>query len=178
MPIGQHPNAQLATCPQCGGTGAVQTQSGTAAGCPWCKGAGQLVRSNTSGRFLRALFWYPLIDNVLTASQTLPGALQIDPRADFEWVWAVSTQTGTWTSRLIDKSGRTFDNASVNNANRFGTIQLPFTLPVPVVLPMKTNITWSITDTSGGGNTIQAELVGYELYPQLDDAGQPMYPNT
>lgn len=175
----QHPNASMATCPNCRGTGAVQTAEGAAPGqtlaarCPWCKGAGQLMRSNTTGRFLRALYWYAMVNQAVNANTAVSGAMQIDSRADFEAVWMVSTSTGTYTTSMTDKSGRTMQSAAVNNANQWGTAQLPFTLPVPVVMPRQSAINWTVTDTSAGTNTIQNEWIGYELYPQLEDVGMP-----
>lgn len=165
---------EVSKCPECHGARGKMTQQGPQI-CNTCKGAG--VVGSPGGQYLRAIYTYLLFNQPLTALQAISGSLQIDARADFEWVWGVATSTGTFTTILTDKSDRPLQSDAVNNANQWGTAQLPFTLPVPMVLPMKTSVKFTITDTSNAPNTVQIALVGYELYPQLQNAGAPVAPN-
>ena len=138
---------------------------GKAQTCPVCEGSGR-----AEPNYLRLPFWYIInpatVGQVYVAASTaVTGALQIEPRADFEWVWLAATATSaSFTTEFTDASGRTYQNLPVNSANQWGTAQLPFALIVPVVLPMRTALNYRITDTSGQNNTIQLALIGYELY--------------
>lgn len=168
---------QFRKCPTCQGA---RTTNGQTA-CTTCNGQGVVAQSTSNPQYLRTLYFYALLDNTgnpLAGGAAIRGSMQIDARADFEAIWLVATSTGTFTTEMFDKSGQPFQNVPVNNANQWGTIQLPFTLPVPIVMPMKSSITFTITDTSGGPNTIQAGFWGYQLYPPLDAAGNPIPVNT
>lgn len=158
-------------CPLCQGTGQNNIpghpQQGQA--CWGCGGSGQT-------KFLRLMRWYHLFDGQLLALAQSPYTLTIEATADFEWVALVSTQTGAFNTTMRDsQSGRYYEapasnaapttaSGAVNNGNRFGTASLPFYLPVPEVLPMRTGLSGVITDLSNATNTIQADLWGYELY--------------
>lgn len=155
--------SQATPCQTCGGTGVINV-GGKGQVCPVCEGTGK-----TEPQYLRLPFWYIInpatVGQVYVAASTaVTGALQIEPRADFEWVWLAATSTSTFTSEFTDASGRTYQNLPVNNLNQWGTAQLPFALIVPVVLPMRTALNYKITDTSTQNNTIQLALIGYELY--------------
>lgn len=157
--------ATMAPCRSCGDSGVVVV-GGKPYTCPVCEGSGK-----TEPQYLRLPFWYVInpatIGQVYVAASTaVTGALQIEPRADFEAVWLVATATSmSFTCEFTDASGRTWQNLPVNGANQWGTAQLPFALIVPVVLPMRTALNWKVTDTSASNNTIQLVLIGYELYP-------------
>lgn len=156
---------QMTPCATCQGTGAIVV-NGTAQTCPVCEGS-----RIQEPQYLRLPFWYCIAPATagqvyVAASTSVSGALQIEPRADFELVWLAATATSmSFTTELTDASGRTWQNLPVNGANQWGTAQLPFALIVPVVLPMRTALNFKITDTSGSNNTIQLALIGYELYP-------------
>lgn len=157
--------ATMQACQVCNGSGVVSV-AGKPFACPVCEGARVQEPS-----YLRLPFWY--IVNPASAGQvfisangTVRGALQIEPRADFECVWLAATATSaSFTTELTDASGRTYQNLPVNSANQWGTAQLPFALIVPVIFPMRTAINYTIVDTSGSSNTIQLAFIGYELYP-------------
>lgn len=164
------PRSGYQSCPYCRGTGAENSARGGP--CQACQGSGEK-------NFLRLLRWYHLFDGQLTASQQSAYTLQIEPEADFEWIALVSTQTGAFATTMKDgSSGRAYESAATNaattvtqtgavtNGNRFGTASLPFRLPVPEVLPMKSVLSGLIIDLSVATNTIQASIVGYNLYTE------------
>jgi hypothetical protein len=134
---------------------------GKAQVCPMCEGAGQLQPTPA-----RIPIWYP-IKATLTALQVLVVTQQIRQEADFEWVFIMGTQTGTYTVQLTDGStGRQITNAAVNNANFVGTAQLPFALLEPYIIARASVLNFILTDTSGAGNTIEIDLHGFSLFPQ------------
>lgn len=147
-------------CPACNGRRMVSDKRGGMQVCPLCDGSGAVTPQP-----IRVPFDY-VIDQVLTASQTISSALQFDRDAPFEWIWLVATQTGNFNSRFQDgATGRNLDSAAVNNANRFGTAQLPFPLVEPYIWAPGASLNWTLTDTSVAPNTIQIVLRGYKLYP-------------
>lgn len=147
-------------CPACNGRLMIPDRSGRMQKCPICEGAGSVEPQP-----IRVPFDY-VIDEVLTAAQRLPRALQFDRDAPFEWIWLVATQTGTFTSQFTDgATGRQLDNLAVNNANRFGTAQLPFPLVEPYIWAPGASLNYILVDTSVAGNTIQIVLRGYKLFP-------------
>ncbi len=166
------PGAPMQGCRACDSRGvAPNVLTGNPVVCPLCQGSGKCEPN-----FLRLPFWYIIAPTsaglaFVSASAAVTGSLQIDSRADFEWIWCSSTQTGTFTDELIDTSGRPYQNLAVNNANRWGTIQLPMALIVPVILPARSQINWKVTDTSVASNTIQLALAGYELYAEAQPPG-------
>ena len=147
-------------CPACNGRLMVNDASGRKQACPICEGVGSVEPQP-----IRVPFSY-VIDEVLTASQRLGRALQFDRDAPFELVWLVATQTGIFTSQFTDgATGRQLDNGAVNNANRFGTVQLPFPLVEPYIWAPGASLNYILVDTSVAGNTIQIVLIGYKLFP-------------
>ena len=153
------PNYQQ--CHACQGRGLVGAGTQFAAACPVCGGSGM-----TEPPYHEAPYFY-VVNRVLTASQRITDVLRIDARADFKWVWAMATQTGTFRTRIKDSSGRNYDNAPVNNANQWGTAQLPLAFIVPVRLLAQSSLEFELEDTSVAGNTVQLVLAGYELIPIL-----------
>lgn len=164
---------KMNTCPACHGRRWMpNSKTGEPCECPICYGNG--VREPP---YDRLPFWYVINVNngvALGANASIDGALQIEPRADFEAVAFVATSTGIFRTSLRDASGRTYQNdgariagaaALVDNANQWGTAQDPFYFLAPFILPMRTNLQHTFEDTSGAPNTIQAALAGFELYP-------------
>lgn len=152
---------RMEKCPACKGSRVVpNAKTGSPETCPICAGSGKVEPA-----YLRLPFWY-IILQVLTASQVLNSTLNIEPRADFEWVWLAATSTGIFRTELFDASGRAYQSEGVDNANQWGTAQNPFPLVVPVVLSMRSAINYRLTERSVAGNTVQLALIGYELYPE------------
>lgn len=124
-----------------------------------------------------------VLDAVLTALQSLPFTIQIQQKADFEWVNRIASSTGRF--RVSIQDGATGRNLitnnpppgiavppnSVNDQNYFGTAQLPNPLLQPYVFARSTSINITITDISNAGNTIQIVFDGFDLYP-ADAPGQ------
>lgn len=120
---------------------------------------------------IRVPFQY-VLNAVLLANQALPGAIQIQQDSDFEWIFRIATQTGTFTVQITDlATGRVLMSAPVNNANYFGTAQLPMPNLEPYIFARSSSIGVLITDTSGAGNTVQIVFDGYKLFPK-DRQGQ------
>lgn len=119
-----------------------------------------------------------VLDAVLTALATLNFTIQIQQKADFEWVQRIASSTGRFKVNIKDAAtGRTLiTNSSngtnpdtVNDQNYFGTAQLPNPLLQPYVFARSSSISVTLTDTSNAGNTIQIVFDGFDLYP----AGAP-----
>jgi|HubBroStandDraft_3_1064219.scaffolds.fasta_scaffold260108_2 hypothetical protein len=110
------------------------------------------------------IFWYP-INVVLTALQAnLAGNVQIDNDADFECRWFISSQTGLYSTTLVDRlRTRPLMPSNINSENLAGTAQLPFILPKPLKLMRTAVIAGQWTDRSNAGNTIQFCFAGYKL---------------
>lgn len=108
-------------------------------------------------------------------------AIQIQQKADFEWVnriaspatagkFRVSIQDGATGRNLItNSSSGTNQPNSVNNENYFGTAQLPNPLLQPYIFARSSTILVTIQNTSGGDLTGQLVFDGFDLYP----AGAP-----
>ena len=115
----------------------------------------------------------------LTALQTLQFTVQIQQKADFEWVNRIAKSTGTFRVQLQDAA--TGRNLITNNppagsavaantadaAVYFGTAQLPNPLLQPYVFARASAISVTLIDTSGagGGNDIEINFDGFDLYP-------------
>jgi hypothetical protein len=153
---------QKQQCPACNGRRLVQNGKGQVQTCPLCDGSGSVTPQP-----IRVPFDYPINFAALVGSSANNTAsIQFDRDAPFEWVWAVATETGTFSSRMEDgATGRKFDSDFVNNANRFGTAQLPFPLVEPYIFAPGTTCNFTINETSTNTNTIQIVLKGYKLYP-------------
>ncbi len=130
--------------------------------CPLCGGQGK-----TEPLYDRLPFWYRIQATIVAALGTIAGALPIEPRADFEWVWLMASASGgVFSTRLTDASGRTYENNAINSENQWGTAQRPFPLIAPIVLKMRTALNFILVDRSNNpNNVIQLVLAGYELYP-------------
>jgi hypothetical protein len=114
---------------------------------------------------LRVPFEY-VVNQVLTALQDFNGAIQIQQDADFEWVFRISSQSGTFQIQITDlATGRVLMNLPVNNANYLGTAQLPFPNLEPYIFARSSSIGVRLIDTSNAGNTIQVVFGGYKLFP-------------
>ncbi|MCI0402699.1 MAG: zinc finger-like domain-containing protein [Acidobacteria bacterium] len=149
-------------CPACNGRRMVSNKRGEMQVCPLCDGTGSVAPQP-----IRVPFDY-VLDRVLAANENFPGVITFDRDAPFEWVWLVATQTGTFTTRFTDQAtGRQFENLPVNNANRFGTAQLPFPLVEPYIFAPGTAFGITLVDTTAAPNTVQLVLKGYKLYPSV-----------
>lgn len=154
--------ADVVQCPSCQGLGRTPNAlTGEPMSCPVCDGAGV-----TEPPYERLPFWY-IIDAIMPAGTgIITGSLTIEPRADFEWVFLSATHVGTFQTEFTDASGRTYQNAPVNDANQWGTAQRLLPLIAPVKLKMRSALNWRLTDTSGAlPHTVQLALIGNELYP-------------
>jgi hypothetical protein len=168
---------QVKTCPTCHGKGKIPNPSGSQwQTCPTCEGAGYTQLTPA-----RIPIWYIVGPVALTALQTVNSTLQIQTTADFEWIFTMSSQTGTWNVTLTDGSvGRliTQPQAGINtnqgvlpNTLFAGTAQLPFPLVEPYIIARSSSLIFNITDTSDAGNSVTIALFGYQLIPQ-DAQGQ------
>jgi hypothetical protein len=152
------------TCQACRGQGVLNNPGQrTMQVCPVCGGDGVKQQSP-----FRVPFWYVLPNAVLTGNQSgLVVTQTIDQDADFEWIWIISSQTGTWSVTIRDPStGRDMSNNPINSENFAGTAQLPFPLIEPYVWARATSIKATFNDRSGNSNTVQLVLGGYKLYPR------------
>lgn len=148
-------------CPGCNGRLMIPNKNGQMQACPLCDGTGSVEPQP-----IRVPFDY-VIDEVLAAGgDQIQRALQFDRDSPFEMIWLVATQTGIFTSQFTDgATGRQLDNLPVNNANRFGTAQLPFPLVEPYIWAPGASLNYILVDTSAAPNTIQIVLKGYKLFP-------------
>lgn len=124
-----------------------------------------------------------VLDAVLTALQTLEFSIQIQQKADFEWVNRIASSSGRFKVNITDgatgrslitnnpPAGVTTPPNSVNDQNYFGTAQLPNPLLQPYVFARSSTIQVTLTDTSNAGNTIQIVFDGFDLWP-ADAPGQ------
>lgn len=118
-----------------------------------------------------------ILSAVLTSLQTLSFTIQIQQKADFEWVNRIKKSTGTFRVQIQDAA--TGRNLITNNppagvavpANSadadvyFGSAQLPNPLLQPYVFARASAIVVTLTDTSAAGNTIEINFDGFDLYP-------------
>ena len=147
-------------CPACNGRRLVNDTAGRKQVCPLCEGSGSVTPQP-----IRVPFDY-VIDEVLLASASRTASLNFSKDAPFEWIWLVATKDGSFTSEFKDvATGRDFQNLPVNDANRFGTAQLPFPLVEPYIFAPGTALGYTLVDTSVAENTIQIVLKGYKLFP-------------
>ena len=149
-------------CPGCSGRRMVTNdRTGNPVVCPLCEGTGHFWN-------YRPEFRHYIVNQVLTALGLGNPVLTIDAQADFQLVWLTRTASGgTFTSRISDTStGRQWDNAAVNDLNRFGSAQQPFPVGLsPVILKAQSSLSIALVDTSGNPNTVQLAFIGYDLYP-------------
>lgn len=118
-----------------------------------------------------------VLSAVLTALQTLQFTVQIQQKADFEWVNRIAKSTGTFRVQIQDAAtgrnlitnnppaGSAIPANTIDAANYFGTAQLPNPLLQPYVFARASAILVSLTDTSNAGNTIEINFDGFDLYP-------------
>lgn len=119
----------------------------------------------------------------LTALQKLTFTIQIQQKADFEWVNRIASSTGSFRVRIQDGAtgrdlitfnpsltGSTLDPNTVANVNYFGTAPLPNPLLQPYTFARSGSIIVTITDTSGAGNTVEIVFDGFSLYPAANQA--------
>jgi hypothetical protein len=150
------------TCKGCAGRGLVSANGGrNTQACPLCGGTGQ------NQQVFRVPFDYVWPAIALTANQVnLTATLQVDFDSDFEWIWIVSDQTGSWSVTTYDNStGRQLQNNPINNDNFAGTAQLPFPLVEPYLLARSSSMRGVFNDLSGNTNNVQLVFKGYKLYP-------------
>lgn len=118
-----------------------------------------------------------VLSATLTALQTLQFTVQIQQKADFEWVNRIAKSTGSFRAQIQDAStgrnlitnnppgGSTIPPNSVDAANYFGSAQLPNPLLQPYVFARASSILVTLIDTSNAGNTIEINFDGFDLYP-------------
>ena len=118
-----------------------------------------------------------VISAALTAGQTLQFTVQIQQKADFEWVNRIANSTGAFRVQLQDAAtgrnlitnnppaGSAIAANSVNAANYFGTAQLPNPLLQPYVFARASAILVTLIDTSAAPNNIEINFDGFDLYP-------------
>jgi hypothetical protein len=115
-----------------------------------------------TGKSKKQYFHYSTPITTLSASQATQISIPIFSDSYFVIKKLTAVSTGTFTTQILNGStGRVLMNAPINNANLFGTVQLPNRLADPLVLPPSSNIVLSLTDTSASSNTIQITLNGY-----------------
>lgn len=100
-----------------------------------------------------------------------PGAQQdaqliVSGKYAFEVVKGVATSTGSFQDQIFDQSTRGWQAAGIwmNNANRWGSGQLPFNYEATLILESQETLSASFRDTSNAQNTIQPCLCGYDLH--------------
>lgn len=119
-----------------------------------------------------------VLNAVLTALQQLTFTIQIQQKADFEWINRIASSTGAFRVRIQDGAtgrdlitfnpqvtGSTLLPNSIANVNYFGTAQLPNPLLQPYTFARSGSIIVTLVDTSNAGNTIEIVFDGFSLYP-------------
>jgi hypothetical protein len=118
-----------------------------------------------------------ILSAVLTSLQTLSFTVQIQQKADFEWVNRIAKSTGSFRVQIQDAAtgrnlitnnppaGSTIPANTADAAVYFGTAQLPNPLLQPYVFARASAIVVTLTDTSVAGNTIEINFDGFDLYP-------------
>lgn len=119
-----------------------------------------------------------VLNAVLTALQQVTFTIQIQQKADFEWLNRIASSTGSFRVRIQDGatgrdlitfnpqiSGSTLAPNTVANANYFGSAQLPNPLLQPYTFARSSSIVVTLIDTSNAGNTIEIVFDGFSLYP-------------
>jgi hypothetical protein len=101
------------------------------------------------------------VQAVLTANGTTQATFTVINH-DFEADFLVSQSTGLFNVR-IQVGDRYLSNIATHVSNSFGTAQAPFPLLAPLKLKKNTIVTISITDLSGGANTVNLGFIGREL---------------
>lgn len=127
-----------------------------------------LVKMALEGNTRRAnvqAFSYAIAPTAYTANQNRQLTIPTFTDSYFVVKRLAAISTSTFTTRIYNGStGRVYSDVRVNNANIWGTIQLPNVLLDPMVLPPNSNVLLDLTDSSGSTNTIQCVLVGYRWF--------------
>lgn len=151
-------------CPNCAGTGSMQTAFGVGA-CPQCSGSG-----TSDG--IELLCGYEL-QITLTGSQTLTIPLNIQS-FPFKWIKAVAESTGSFEFNCVhNQPSYQFFNVQANIAgggtglvqdvNFWGTAQQPNVLLQPYIFPYNTTISFTVHDLSTTNNVVRLFLEGVQL---------------
>jgi hypothetical protein len=98
----------------------------------------------------------------LTAGQHLDNAaVNIDRDTDWLWTGLNGSQTGNYTVNFRLPSGRQLANAEIFNQDIIGTANQPTVIgPPPVYRAGSVGPQVTITDISGGGNTVTIVFTG------------------
>jgi hypothetical protein len=129
-------------CKQCNTSGAVQSPSGQIYTCSNCGGTGQIDRREISP-------WDLVFEYTIPAGGSVPVSVTI---LDFDVLakWLVAyTATPTDKVLVTDNNGRQWGNAPQQLQNFAGSGQLPFPLQPNLLLARNTNLTITVTGTSG-----------------------------
>ena len=141
-------------CPNCQGSGHLQTDSGQVFPCATCEGSGKTSRPEVSP------FDY-VYDYVIPASGQIAIAVQI-LSFDFLLKWLLGySATPTDKVQVTDNNGRQWSNAPIQLQNFAGSAQLPF--PVQPNWLQAKNTTLTITVTGTPGHTGEIVLRGINL---------------
>lgn len=118
----------------------------------------------------------------LTANQQIQFTVQIQQKADFEWVNRIARSDGTFRVQLQDAAtgrnlitnnppaGSAIPPNTVDARNYFGTAQLPNPLLQPYVFARASAILVTLIDTSAAPNNIEINFDGFDLYPAVAPA--------
>jgi hypothetical protein len=142
------------TCPQCGGSGTVNTGNGASL-CPVCDGSGK--------QYIPGIFFVYGTQIQLAANQALTNLPINILDAPFKTILLTQSSTGSFTVLFRDgKNKRPFMNTQLHRDLVFGTAQNPFPVLVPYVFEWRSNILIDITDVSGAPNTVWLGFCGTE----------------
>jgi hypothetical protein len=118
-----------------------------------------------------------VLNAALTSLQRLQFTIQIQQKADFEWVNRIASSDGSFRVQIQDgatgrnlitnnpPAGSAIAPNTVNAANYFGTAQLPNPLLQPYVFARASSILVTLEDTSTDTNNIEIVFDGFDLYP-------------
>jgi hypothetical protein len=109
------------------------------------------------------------------ASETTSPQLSLDGLSWFLCLALYATFGGTFTT-LLRKNSKSYMNNPVNNANLWGTRELPHWLPQPILMPPSEAFYLDLVNGATAPNTIQLAFLGIRVYDRT--AGESLLRRT
>ena len=109
---------------------------------------------------MERFYQYSVEHNFTSASETKSKTINIDKDYNFVVLKMVATCSASFTVSL-KSGGKLFTNKQINNANIFGTAQLPNILLTPLILLRGTDFTVDMVNGSTASNSVEIVFEGY-----------------